>query len=172
MAGHHCSSPPTQGQLFNGVYVYGDYCSGTIWRISATAAGGVSNSVLLPSGLMITTFGEDENGEIYVADAGTGKIREHGSSFAGSSLPAFTNVVAGQAALGAYGPGPLKDVSLVHQSRSSRILPGTSESSCHTFASPGIDNTFSVSILCGNCGCRLPRQTIFDFFYPWIIYLK
>ncbi|MHB8810973.1 MAG: PQQ-dependent sugar dehydrogenase [Desulfobulbaceae bacterium] len=68
------ANPPATGQLFNGVYVYGDYCSGTIWRISATAAGGVSNSVLLSSGLRITTFGEDENGEIYVADAGAGKI--------------------------------------------------------------------------------------------------
>lgn len=68
------TSPPAPGQLFNGVYVYGDFCSGTIWQIRATAAGGVSNSVLLSSGLMITTFGEDENGEIYVADANTGKI--------------------------------------------------------------------------------------------------
>jgi hypothetical protein len=30
--------------------------------------------VLLASGLLITTFGEDENGEIYVADASAGKI--------------------------------------------------------------------------------------------------
>jgi glucose/arabinose dehydrogenase len=57
-----------------GVYVYGDLCSGTIWGISATATGGVSNSVLLASGLYITTFGEDENGEIYVADAAASKI--------------------------------------------------------------------------------------------------
>lgn len=73
------ASPPAAG-LFNGVYVYGDFCSGTIWRISATASGGVSNSVLLSSGLRITTFGEDENGEIYVADAGTGKIYKFVSS--------------------------------------------------------------------------------------------
>jgi glucose/arabinose dehydrogenase len=68
------TSPPATGQLFNGVYVYGDFCSGTIWRIDATTAGGVSNSVLLASGLSITTFGEDENGEIYVADARAKKI--------------------------------------------------------------------------------------------------
>jgi hypothetical protein len=68
------SGPPPAGQLFPGVYIYGDFCSGTIWRLSATAAGGVSNSTLLASGLMITTFGEDENGEILVADAGAGKI--------------------------------------------------------------------------------------------------
>jgi glucose/arabinose dehydrogenase len=68
------TSSPEEGQLFTGVYVYGDLCSGTIWRISATANGGVSNSVLLDSGLSITTFGEDENGEIYVADAAASKI--------------------------------------------------------------------------------------------------
>ena len=68
------TNPPATGLLFNGVYVYGDFCSGTIWCISTTALGGVSNSVLHSSGLRITTFGEDENGEIYVADAGTGKI--------------------------------------------------------------------------------------------------
>jgi glucose/arabinose dehydrogenase len=68
------TGPLAPGQLFNGVYLYGDFCSGTIWRISATAGGGVANSVLLASGLLITTFGEDENGEIYVADATTGKI--------------------------------------------------------------------------------------------------
>jgi glucose/arabinose dehydrogenase len=81
------TSPPATGQLFNGVYVYGDFCSGTIWRISATAAGGVSNSVLLASGLSITTFGEDENGEIYVADAGAAKIYKFVSTV--SALPAI-----------------------------------------------------------------------------------
>jgi glucose/arabinose dehydrogenase len=68
------AGPPTTGQLFNGIYVYADFCSGTIWRMSATTAGGVSNSVLLASGLLITAFGEDENGEIYVADARAAKI--------------------------------------------------------------------------------------------------
>jgi len=68
------TAPPAAGQLFTGVYIYGDFCSGAIWRLSAAAAGGVANSALLASGLMITTFGEDESGELYVADAGTGKI--------------------------------------------------------------------------------------------------
>jgi glucose/arabinose dehydrogenase len=68
------TSSPEEGQLFKGIYVFGDLCSGTIWRISATAAGGVSKSVLLDSDLYITTFGEDENGEIYVADGAASKI--------------------------------------------------------------------------------------------------
>lgn len=68
------ASSPGENPLFKGVYVYGDLCSGTIWGISAPANGGVSNSVLLASDLYITTFGEDENGEIYVADAAASKI--------------------------------------------------------------------------------------------------
>ncbi|MGZ5076177.1 MAG: PQQ-dependent sugar dehydrogenase [Methylobacter sp.] len=68
------TSPPTEGQLFTGIYVYGDLCSGTVWGISANASGGFSNSILLASGLYITTFGEDENGEIYVADGAGSKI--------------------------------------------------------------------------------------------------
>lgn len=68
------ATPPATGQRFDGIYIYADFCAGTIWRLSATAAGGVSNAVLLASGLLITTFGEDEAGELYVADTRTAKI--------------------------------------------------------------------------------------------------
>ncbi len=48
-----------------GVYFFGDYCSGVIW--GATASG---NSWLVETahngGFGLTTFGEDEHGEIYV----------------------------------------------------------------------------------------------------------
>ncbi len=67
-------SPAVAGQLFNGLYIYGDFCSGTIWGVRATAAGGIENKVILSSALRITTFGEDDNGELYVADAAIGKI--------------------------------------------------------------------------------------------------
>ncbi|WP_442498030.1 PQQ-dependent sugar dehydrogenase [Methylobacter sp. sgz302048] len=80
------ASSSEEGQLFKGVYVFGDLCSGTIWRISATAAGGVSKSVLFDSGLSITTFGEDENGEIYVADATASKIYRLASTAPGDTI--------------------------------------------------------------------------------------
>jgi hypothetical protein len=51
----------TRGALPDGTYVFGDYCSGEIF----TLAGGVFN-VLLESGVTITSFGEDEAGELYV----------------------------------------------------------------------------------------------------------
>jgi hypothetical protein len=48
-----------------GTYVYGDYCSGEIF----TFPGGSAN-VLLDTGLNISSFGEDESGEIYVVGLG------------------------------------------------------------------------------------------------------
>ncbi len=51
-----------------GLYLYGDYCSGRIWSLERTGLTW-SNRLLLESGLGITTFGQDESGESYVADA-------------------------------------------------------------------------------------------------------
>lgn len=90
------ASPPAVGEIFDGVYVYGDVCRGTIWRLNATAAGGVSNSVLLASGLSITTFGEDEAGEIYVADARASKIYKFVSP---PAAPIIVSVSAGVASI-------------------------------------------------------------------------
>ncbi len=49
-----------------GIYFYGDYCSGLIWGLIRDG-GEWSNHLLLESGLRISSFGEDESGEIYVA---------------------------------------------------------------------------------------------------------
>jgi len=55
----------------SGTYLYGDYCSGQISGLTR-AGGQVQTSVLLASGLGITTFGEGESGNLYVADANKG----------------------------------------------------------------------------------------------------
>ncbi len=49
-----------------GRYLYTDFCSGTIWALHRNAAGEWVNETLLESGLNITSFGEDEAGELYV----------------------------------------------------------------------------------------------------------
>ena len=52
-----------------GTYVFGEYCAGTIWGM--TESDGVhGKTVLIDSGLGISSFGEDEAGEIYVAHLG------------------------------------------------------------------------------------------------------
>jgi hypothetical protein len=88
------AGPPAAGQRFEGVYLYGDFCTGTIWRLSATAAGGVSNSVLLSSGLQITAFGEDEAGELYVADARAAKIYKFVSEPAAPTIVGVSAAIA------------------------------------------------------------------------------
>lgn len=49
----------------NGQYVYGDFCTGEIWAIPA-ATTNPAPQLLLDSPYMISSFGEDAAGEIYV----------------------------------------------------------------------------------------------------------
>jgi glucose/arabinose dehydrogenase len=53
-----------------GLYFYGDYCSGRIWGASQNAGGQWNSTELLDTTYSITSFGEDQAGEIYVVDHG------------------------------------------------------------------------------------------------------
>jgi glucose/arabinose dehydrogenase len=57
-----------------GAYLYGDYCTGKIWGLRREGEQWV-NRLLAESGRMISSFGEDEAGEIYVADHRGGIFR-------------------------------------------------------------------------------------------------
>jgi glucose/arabinose dehydrogenase len=59
---------------WNGIYFYGDYCSGRIWALAPDGSGGWLNAEVLKSDLAISSFGEDEAGELYVLDYGSGVI--------------------------------------------------------------------------------------------------
>ena len=64
-----------RGESLNGlrgIYVYGDYCSGIIWALLQTEPGEWTNTEIIESGLNISSFGEDEFGEVYVVDHGGG----------------------------------------------------------------------------------------------------
>ncbi len=50
-----------------GVYFYGDYCSGRIWGL-VQPGGDAQSALLLDTALAITSFGENEAGELFVAD--------------------------------------------------------------------------------------------------------
>lgn len=75
-AGSRCSV--TGGYVYRGTeypdlvgaYLFGDYCSGEIWFVDRGAARGVSPTRALDTGAQITSFGEDETGELYLTDAG------------------------------------------------------------------------------------------------------
>ena len=57
-----------------GAYIFGDYGSGNIWR--ATETDGIwAKDLLLGSGMNVTSFGQDEAGELYVVSIGGGVYR-------------------------------------------------------------------------------------------------
>lgn len=56
-----------------GTYFYGDFANGKIWGVRRTG-GTVENKLLLDSPYGISTFGEDEQGNLYVADYFNGDI--------------------------------------------------------------------------------------------------
>jgi glucose/arabinose dehydrogenase len=60
--------------MLTGGYFFADYCSGTIWTISSAAASPAARVVLLESGLNISSFGQDDAGELYVTDHTGGHI--------------------------------------------------------------------------------------------------
>ena len=60
----------TRYASLKGAYFYGDYCSGRIWAMDAAAAIGGTSRVkqVLDTSLAISSFGEDQSGEIYVVN--------------------------------------------------------------------------------------------------------
>jgi glucose/arabinose dehydrogenase len=56
-------SPP-----LNGTYIYGDFCSGRIWAVPSTAASPASPTLIADTAMLISSFGEDEAGRLYVVD--------------------------------------------------------------------------------------------------------
>ena len=62
---------------FHGTYLYADFCSGRLWGASQDGGGQWSTAELLDTALLISTFGEDEAGELYLAhrpDDATGAV--------------------------------------------------------------------------------------------------
>lgn len=53
----------------NGLYFYGDYCTGFVWTLKQTQ-GKWQNDLFLRTRFRISSFGEDVNGELYLVDHG------------------------------------------------------------------------------------------------------
>lgn len=78
--GHSQGCSVTGGVVYRGpdsglqsIYFYGDYCSGRIWGLVRQGGTWLSQE-LLDTNLNITSFGEDEAGNIYVTDYWNGRI--------------------------------------------------------------------------------------------------
>jgi len=90
--------------LLAGQYVYGDFCTGRIWAAQRVGTGPWVPAELGVTGYAITTFGEDEAGELYFANYNTGDIYRFADSGASSPVLAasaaslaFGNVTLGNA---------------------------------------------------------------------------
>ena len=58
-----------------GAYLYGDYCSGRVWALARGADGGWQSTELLhPPNVQVSSFGEDEAGEVYLTSLGEGVV--------------------------------------------------------------------------------------------------
>ena len=59
---------------FDGHYVFGDYCTGKIFTLSDQGNASFDLSTQENTDIFISCFGEDSNGELYLADRNSGEI--------------------------------------------------------------------------------------------------
>ena len=63
-----------QFPALRGLYIYGDFCSGSVWGLRSESPGNWTAAVVGQTGVSISGFGEDENGELYLTDLWTGSV--------------------------------------------------------------------------------------------------
>jgi len=61
-------------KAWNGAYFYGDYCSGRIWALAPDGSGSWTTVQLAQFPIALSSFGEDEGGELYVTDLSGGTV--------------------------------------------------------------------------------------------------
>ena len=109
---HSLGCSVTGGFLYRGTqvpslanrYVYGDFCSGRLWSAQRNVSNEWIPTEIADTGFGFSTFGEDDAGELYFADYGTGDIYRFAESGAGTPILvapagplAFGNVALGSA---------------------------------------------------------------------------
>jgi hypothetical protein len=81
--GHDLGCSVTGGMVYRGEafpslvggYVFSDYCSGRLWVIDAARDERQEPRLAAETGRSVASFGEDEAGELYVADAAGAVLR-------------------------------------------------------------------------------------------------
>ncbi len=58
----------------HGTYIFADFCSGFVWQAVPGDDGGWAMSDPIPTGLAISSFGVDEQGEVYIVDLNGGSV--------------------------------------------------------------------------------------------------
>jgi glucose/arabinose dehydrogenase len=80
--GHSVGCSVTGGYVYrgttyadlSGVYIFGDYCSGRIWGVDAAGANAQAPVLLNDTPFLISSFGEDQAGNVYVINQALGQI--------------------------------------------------------------------------------------------------
>jgi glucose/arabinose dehydrogenase len=57
-----------------GRYLFSDYCTGVVWSLARDPAGKATVETVLKTGFAVSSFGEDEAGEVYLCDHSGGRI--------------------------------------------------------------------------------------------------
>jgi glucose/arabinose dehydrogenase len=73
IVGGYVGRDPAEPALYGG-YLFGDDCSGNIWALDAARPERQAPVRLLDSGHMISSFGEDEAGALYLTDLASGTL--------------------------------------------------------------------------------------------------
>lgn len=63
-----------QYPALQGAYIFGDYCSGKLWTATQDNTGNWAMYDAMETKLRISSFGEDEAGEVYLADFESGRV--------------------------------------------------------------------------------------------------
>ncbi len=67
----------SRGTPLWGSYLYGDYVTGRVWALTPGPGGSWTNRLLLETGRSVSSFGEDEDGALYLVDFGGEVLRIH-----------------------------------------------------------------------------------------------
>ncbi len=59
---------------FRGIYLLSDFCSGRVWGLLRDASGAWQSQELFQTGLSVTSFGQDAQGELYLMDRAGGAV--------------------------------------------------------------------------------------------------
>ena len=60
--------------VLRGTYLYGDYCTGRIWGLVNDPLGDWTSTLLIDASFNISSFGEDQDGEVYLTDFSGGRL--------------------------------------------------------------------------------------------------
>lgn len=134
--------PVYRGSLYprmQGVYFFADYCSGRLWGLRRDGSSWQSTQ-LLDSPYTVSTFGEDEAGNVYLADYGRGDVYQ--VTDPGAIAGYVYRVPAVAHNVGAGGTRWRSDVAVVNRS-------GFAGSLTLTYASPDLRLTQAASLSAG-----------------------